>query len=189
MAKYHVYEDNEYYDTKGYISTIQSEETDDERDEEVYSLDCEMVYTRNGSEVAKITVVDQDLDLVYEQLVKPASEVIDCNTRFSGLRLDDLVGVTTTLEDVQAALLRLCSAKTILLGHSLEHDLIVLKLVHRTVVDTSVVFPHRQGPPYKKGLKKLCEEYLGKKIRVNPGGGHDSREDASACMELMKYWV
>ena len=34
------------------------------------------------------------------------------------------------------------------------------QLIHPTVADTSVVFPHKQGPPYKKGLKVLCQDYL-----------------------------
>ena len=36
-------------------------------------------------------------------------------------------------------------------GHSLESDLLQLKLIHNTVVDTSVVFPHKMGLPFKRG--------------------------------------
>ncbi len=48
--------------------------------------------------------------------------------RFSGLTEKDMKHVTTTLKDVQAALLDIFSNKTILLGHSLESDLIALKV-------------------------------------------------------------
>jgi len=39
-------------------------------------------------------------------------------------------GVSTTIRDVQAILLSLFNDKTILIGHSLESDLIALKVSH-----------------------------------------------------------
>jgi RNA exonuclease 1 len=76
-----------------------------------------------------------------------------------------MINVTTTLLDVQATLLSIFSSKTILVGHSLESDFKALKLLHNTVVDTSVMFPHKNGPPYKRALKNLCSEYLRKIIQ------------------------
>ena len=37
---------------------------------------------------------------------------------------------------------------------------VTLQVYHDRVVDTSVVFPHRQGPPYKRALKTLMAEIL-----------------------------
>lgn len=91
-----------------------------------------------------------------------------CLCRFSGITDQDLKGVKTTLRDVQAVLLSLFSQKTVLMGHSLESDLIALKLIHDTVVDTSVVFPHRLGAPYKRALRTLMGEIL-QKIIQNDG--------------------
>lgn len=59
------------------------------------------------------------------------------------------------------------NSKTVLIGHSLDHDLTKLKLIHDVVVDTSVLYPHKRGPPYKKALKTLCEEKLNRIIRKN----------------------
>ena len=47
------------------------------------------------------------------------------------------------------------------------------------------MFPHRKGLPFKRALKDLMAEYKGKFIQDNVDGGHDSQEDAKACMELM----
>jgi hypothetical protein len=46
--------------------------------------------------------------------------------------------------------------------------MILLQLVHSTAVDTSVVFPHRLGPPYKRALRTLAVEFL-KQIIQNDG--------------------
>lgn len=88
--------------------------------------------------------------------------------RFSGITEENMMGVTTTLLDVQATLLSMFSEKTILIGHSLESDFKALKLIHNTVVDTSTVFPHKNGYPQKRALKNLCSEYL-RKIIQNDG--------------------
>ena len=61
------------------------------------------------------------------------------------------------------------SSETILIGHSLEGDLRALKLIHERIVDTSVVFPHRLGPPYKRALKTLMAEVLRKRIQEQDG--------------------
>ena len=63
-----------------------------------------------------------------------------------------------------------------------------LQLLHKTVVDTSVTFPHKMGPPYKRALRALAAEHL-KRLIQNEVGGHDSCEDALACMDLMKMKV
>jgi len=41
-------------------------------------------------------------------------------------------------------------------------------MIHNTVIDTSLVFPHARGPPYKKALRTLCGEIL-QKIIQNDG--------------------
>ena len=39
------------------------------------------------------------------------------------------------------------------------------QLIHSKVVDTSIVFPHRLGPPYKRALRNLMADYLKKIIQ------------------------
>ncbi|KAL3870043.1 hypothetical protein ACJMK2_042660 [Sinanodonta woodiana] len=185
VAKAHVHQSNLRESLTGYMKTMPCSPPPD-GDYGVYAMDCEMVYTTFGVELARITVIGPDLEPVYESLVKPDRSVIDYNTKFSGITEEMLEGVQTTLRDVQAVLLSLFTDKTILIGHSLESDLIALKLIHNTVVDTSIVFPHRLGLPFKRALRNLMSEYM-QKIIQDDVGGHDSAEDAISCMELM-HW-
>jgi RNA exonuclease 1 len=93
---------------------------------------------------------------------------------------------TTTLATIQSALLRILDFDTILVGHSLECDLQALKLAHPHVIDTSVIYQHSRGPPYKPSLKWLAQKWLKRKIQDNHLKGHDSAEDAKTCIDLLK---
>lgn len=88
--------------------------------------------------------------------------------RFSGLTDDMLKKATKRITDVQAALLLMFNNKTILIGHSLESDLKAMRLIHPTVIDTSVLFPHKLGPPKKRALRNLASDIL-QKIIQNSG--------------------
>jgi len=135
----------------------------------------------------KVTVVGMDGRLVYESLVNPENDIIDYNTRFSGITAKDLNrGQTKTLKEVQNDLNGFINADSILIGHGLENDLRALNLVHLSVIDTSLVFPHFYGLPYRRSLRSLVRSYLKRDIQGN-AWGHDSYEDARACVELMLW--
>lgn len=153
----------------------------------VYSLDCEMSYTVTGLEVVKVTLVDITGKPVYNELVKPVNEVVDFNTKFSGVDKEDFVKHSTkTLVQVQRDLKKFICNETVLIGHGLENDLKGLKMLHKTVVDTSFVFPHFRGLPYRRSLRNLAQCCLKKDIQ-NGQNGHDPCEDARTCMDLMLF--
>ncbi|XP_057698023.1 RNA exonuclease 1 homolog [Corythoichthys intestinalis] len=181
-AQQHV-QDGRTESLDGYVTTF-SKGLPPDGNGGVFALDCEMCYTKQGLELTRITVINSELQVIYDTFVKPDSKVVDYNTRFSGVTPEDLNGTTITLRDVQAVLLSMFSAESILVGHSLESDLLALKLIHSSVVDTAIVFPHRLGFPYKRALRNLMADYL-KRIIQDSVDGHDSSEDATACMELM----
>lgn len=131
--------------------------------------------------------MDTDLQVMYDTFVKPDNEVVDY-TRLSGVTEANLVDTSIKLQDVQAVLLSMFSADTILIGHSLESDLLALKVIHCTVVDTAVLFPHHRGLPYKRSLQNLMADYLRQIIQDNVNG-HSSSEDASACMQLVIWKI
>ncbi|KAB1259796.1 RNA exonuclease 1-like protein, partial [Camelus dromedarius] len=186
VAKQHV-QDGRKENLEGFVKTFEKEFSGDSHPG-IYALDCEMSYTTYGLELTRVTVVDTDLQVVYDTFVRPDNEIVDYNTRFSGVTEADLADTSISLRDVQAVLLSMFSADTILIGHSLESDLLALKVIHSTVVDTSVLFPHRLGLPYKRSLRNLMADYLRQIIQDNVDG-HSSSEDASACMHLVIWKI
>ncbi|CAL8097195.1 unnamed protein product [Calicophoron daubneyi] len=190
----HVHEANKWLDNEGFVTTLpplvpEPSAGDGEAVDppvNVYALDCEMVYTTGGCELARVTIVDAKLSPILDMIVRPDNPVIDCNTRFSGLKQEEVEQSTDRITDVQSRLLHLFDSDSILIGHSLESDLTALKIIHSKVVDTSVMFPHRLGPPKKRALRNLVGEYL-QQIIQQDDKGHNSLEDAVACMQLVQY--
>uniref|UniRef100_A0A1B0AJ42 Exonuclease domain-containing protein n=1 Tax=Glossina pallidipes TaxID=7398 RepID=A0A1B0AJ42_GLOPL len=158
----------------------------------VFAIDCEMSYTGLGLEVTKVTVVGYDGTLVYEHFVQPQAEIVDYNTRFSGITAKDLNphsnNEVKSFAQVQQDLLELIDADTILIGHGLDNDLRVLRIVHKTIVDTSLVYGHSTGYPYRRSLKNLTKSFLKRDIQCS-AEGHSSYEDSRACLELMLWKV
>lgn len=146
----------------------------------VFALDCEMVYTTVGLEVARVSLITLRGDTVYDSYVQPPNTILDCNTAFSGIKLEDLKGVKTTVADARASILELLNKDSILVGHGLENDLLGLHLLHDILIDTSILYQHESGFPFRHSLKVLGEKYLGKTVVR-----HDSVEDARMCIALL----
>ena len=110
----------------------------------LFSVDCEMCLTDEGSELTRICVVDSTLAVVYHKLVKPTNQIRNYLTRwgqilklsghlfscrYSGITPDMLEDVTTRLEDVQNDLQQILPPDAILVGQSLNCDLAAMKMV------------------------------------------------------------
>jgi RNA exonuclease 1 len=65
-------------------------------------------------------------------------------------------------------------------------------LAHGRVIDTSIIYPHSRGPPFRYSLRQLASKYLGRTIQQHAFDdqdqpiGHDSIEDAITCLDLVK---
>lgn len=184
----------------------------------VFALDCEMCFTGCGLELAKVSIIRSDGNLFYETFVRPERDIVDYNTRFSGITERDLntsmsygshnmrrastasnssssstgsngcSKTVKTLKEVQKDLLKFVFEDTILIGHSIENDLKALKLIHKTIIDTSISFPHYYGLPYRRSLKSLTKTILKRDIQELETG-HCSFEDSRACLELLLWKV
>ena len=153
----------------------------------IFSIDCEMCYTTADKlEVTRISVVDENCDLVYDTLVKPKNKITNYLTKFSGITKKLLDPIEVTLEDVHKELNRILPEDAILCGQSLNSDLQALQLIHPYIIDTSVIYNLSGFRPVKPSLKTLAQRFLNMSIQNNDMTGHCSTEDAIAAMKLVK---
>lgn len=153
----------------------------------VLTVDCEMITTTEEKfALARVSFIDWDGNIVLDELVKPPGTVTDYLTQFSGITKEMMEPVTQTLAELQAKLKDVLTPRTILLGHSLDSDLRALRIAFPFIVDTTLIYPHPKGPPQKSSLKWLSQKYLSREIQNRGPQGHDSVEDAKACLDLVK---
>ncbi|KAK3365670.1 hypothetical protein B0T24DRAFT_395448 [Lasiosphaeria ovina] len=200
-------------------------------------FDCEMCYTVHGLELVRLTATSwPDGKELLDVLVHPVGEILDLNSRFSGILAEDIVNAKPwsaegfheqeatandgsgegereieegEVDDPQPKrkemqivsspivardlLFSLVSPETPLIGHGLENDLNALRIVHPTIIDTILLYPHRRGLPLRNSLKVLMDTLLNKVIQKTEVDGkivgHDSAEDARAAGELVRLKV
>ncbi|KAJ5773417.1 Exonuclease [Penicillium paradoxum] len=183
---------------------------------EPVALDCEMGYTTLGLELIRLTAVSwpQGHDLL-DILVRPMGEILDLNTRYSGVSPEHYTSAkpygstmpntdSTSVEEKEKSqsplqlvsspaeardlLLKFLQPETPLIGHAIENDLNACRIIHPTVIDTVLLYPHPKGLPIRLGLKALAQRHLGRDIQIGHDG-HDSKEDSIATGDLVRVKV
>jgi hypothetical protein len=173
-------------------------------------IDGEMGYTVYGLELIRLTATSWPSGApLFDVLVRPVGEILDLNSRFSGVWPKDMASaqpfsssnptsekgklqIVSSPTEARALLFSHLSPQTPLIGHGLENDLNASRVIHTTIIDTALLFPHKAGLPYRNGLKMLMSTHLNRDIQVVNNGkmeGHDSKEDANAAGELVRYRV
>ena len=173
-------------------------------------FDCEMGYTTYGMELIRLTATSwPDGRELLDVLVRPLGEILDLNSRFSGVWPKDFASAipyspplstsstTTTpslqlVDSPQAArtlLFMHISPTTPLIGHALENDLNATRIIHPSIVDTALLYPHPRGLPLRNSLKTLMKLHLERDIQMGGAIGHDSKEDARAAGDLVRLRV
>ena len=151
----------------------------------LYSLDAEWIITTKGKEVSKISVVDEEENIVFDKLIKVEGGVMDCITHITGLTEEILMTANVTLKEAQEFLSKLF-VNNIIIGHDLSNDLNKLAIGDYMVIDTVVLYPHQDGLPAKRSLKEITLQYLHYDIQINC---HASVEDALAALRLTKVHI
>lgn len=190
-----------------FVETPPNESPDVKR---AVAFDCEMGYTVHGMELIRLTATSwPDGAELIDVLVQPIGEVLDLNSRYSGVFPSDLADALPWDTNVEAQpqqvdgrkilrkvpspqaardlLFSVISPDTILIGHGLENDLNAMRIVHPKIIDTILLYPHKRGLPVRMSLKALMEVHLRRKIQTSMEGGHDSAEDARAAGDLVRF--
>ncbi|CAO3675785.1 unnamed protein product [Rhizopus stolonifer] len=154
----------------------------------IVAVDCEMVLTEKGSALARVTLISEDGNILLDELVKPDEPVTDYLTQYSGITPEALGAATCSLRRAQKHIRKIVNHNVILVGHGLENDLNAIQITHPYCADTSRLYDHLRGPPYKPSLKHLARTYLRRNIQSHNEAreGHDSAEDARATLDLFK---
>ncbi|TBU05327.1 exonuclease, partial [Hamiltosporidium magnivora] len=130
-------------------------------------------------EVGRVSILDNQCNVLYDKIINPENEIMDYLTEYSGLDKDSFEHAVSFLE-MKNDLKKIIGKNTIILGHSLFNDLNVLKIYHDRLIDTSHLYKTKDN--YKTSLKNLSKKYLNKEIQSN---SHCSIEDAKVCLELL----
>ena len=187
-SKYHVYllqNPEEKQALKGYQHTKDIFKSPSKL--KVLGLDCEMIFTTEGFELARITVIDYfTRNLVSDIFVKPFGDVVDFNTRYSGIH--ELDETFLPWDEAMAKLGESMDSQTIVLVHGGDNDFHAMRAIHENIIDTSILFPskHETGPRSRWSLKDLTFKYLSKEIQR---GEHDSTEDSIATADIVRYFL
>ncbi|KAL4748076.1 RNA exonuclease 3 [Aspergillus terricola var. indicus] len=210
----HVYKVSE---SKRLASILQFEKTPENPDlhnPTPICFDCEMGYTTLGMELIRLTAVSwPEGKRVLDVLVRPLGEVLDLNSRFSGVfpeHYTNALPYSTAPTDFSASsssspsqlqlvsspaeartlLFNLLTPSTPLIGHAIDNDLNACRIIHPTVIDTAILYPHPGGGlPYRMSLRMLAKKHLDREIQTGGASGkqgHDSVEDALATGDLVR---
>lgn len=180
------------------------------------SFDCEMCYTTLGLELVRLTAASwPEATRILDVLVRPMGEILDFNTRYSGVSAEDFsqaipydsnpaasekptsdgknrLTIVNSITEARSLLFSHLTPSTPLIGHSMDNDLNVCRIIHPTIVDTALLFPHPRGLPMRSSLRILVQKYLGRHIQAHnqsTSTGHDSFEDAAATGDLVRWKI
>jgi len=121
-------------------------ENDDHEKYSFIAMDGEMIYTTMGVELARLSFVDWNENVILDVLIEPVGKIVDWNSRFSGLNaemIDQFIPVlpselsldsTTTITDIHSSFPEKGKGKMIsfdnlwkiLISHYIKPDTIIL---------------------------------------------------------------
>lgn len=86
--------------------------------------------------MARVAIVDENLDPVYHTFVRPKKPIKDYLTKWSGITPELLNGVTKGIKDVQDEIRKLLPPDAIIVGHSVHGDLYALQVRRQFFIKT-----------------------------------------------------
>lgn len=149
-----------------------------------------------GSEVIFLSAVDFVTGAVLlNHYVSPTRKIANWGTRIHGITRGDVESATARGEALRGwkgardAVWKLIDENTILVGHALQNDLDILRMLHSRVVDSAVLAREAVGENRQWGLALLCHELLKIDFRDNKRKIHNCLEDVLATRDVVLYCI
>ncbi|KAF4134232.1 Exonuclease [Phytophthora infestans] len=164
----------------------------------IVAVDCEMCVTQDESNcerktnaLCRVSAVDGEhmlRNIISDFIVhqpEPGFHMVDPKTDIHGITPQQIASCKITVAQAQKKMLKYINKDTIVVGHSVYGDLASMRINHRRVIDTALIFQRKDGSPSRAtpGLKDLTKFLLG----FDMPQGHDSTVDAQASMMAAKY--
>lgn len=153
------------------------------------------------SELAQLCAVDVITgEVLVNVLVQPQGRVVNWLTRYSGITPQALReakaqgNLVTGWEQARSLLLEHVDSSTILVGHSIDNDLPMLRLAHTRIVDTALqtaeaVYGAVDHFPRIWALRDLLRDLAGITVQNHGRRGHSCLEDTLATRELALWGI
>ncbi|KAJ5295679.1 hypothetical protein PENANT_c001G03490 [Penicillium antarcticum] len=168
------------------------------------AIDCEMVGVRKGCQTLAFISAINFLtgEVLISRFVDPVEDVVDWRTKFSGITKTIMASAIISgaafrsWREARDKLWEYMDDSTILVGHSLNHDLEVLGMFHAKVVDSAILTAETVFPsiiPTKRltrmwGLKRLAKDLLNLDIQTS-NRGHNALEDSYAARDIVIWCI
>lgn len=164
----------------------------------VVAIDCEMCVTiplesglRVSNALCRVSAVDGDdmiRSIISDYIVhqpEAGSRLLDTKTDIHGITPEMIAQSKISVAKAQKQLLKYINSDTIVVGHSVHGDLASLRIDHKRVIDTAMIYQRKdtevtRGTPGLKCLTKFL-------LNFEMPDGHDSTIDAQASMLAAKY--
>lgn len=170
----------------------------------IIAIDCEMCVTvpldgartpgqRLSNALCRVSAVDgEDMlrsvvsDFIVHQ-PEPGMRLVDPKTDIHGITPEMIAQSNISIEKAQKKMLKYISSDTIVVGHSVYGDLASMRIDHRRVIDTALIYQRKEGSESRRtpGLRDLTKFLL----KFEMPDGHDSTIDAQASMLAAKYAI
>ncbi|VUZ44941.1 unnamed protein product, partial [Hymenolepis diminuta] len=153
------------------------------------ALDCEMVGVGADfvNALGRVSIVDYNGNVLYDVFSLPEEPITDYRTPYSGIRPRDMMNALP-FKVVRNDVMQIIRNR-IIVGHSINNDLKVLKLRHpRSLIRDTNTTPYAKiaAGRSRRGLvalRKLYYDFFGEEIQQ---GEHCSVEDARSTMKIYR---
>lgn len=147
------------------------------------------------SEAIRLSAIDYFTgEVLIDSLIYPSVPMLHLNTRYSGVTRSMLETARRKRtcfigrDQARRQLWNFVGPETVVVVHGGQSDFLTLRWIHRRVIDTCSVGAALGNRAEKRSLKHLAEALLQRKIQTGPKG-HDSLEDASACRDVLHWYM